>query len=130
MEPTKKCSQILIVEDDESIRETLRLFLELESYSVLTAENGKAALDRLSDFRQPGVILLDLMMPVMNGWEFLEHLHKLSLYSKTPVIVITAFIEKSAQLNVSEIIRKPLKLDQLLCSIKHHCGESQEAQSK
>ena len=61
---------VLIVEDDNDTREMLGRFLELEGYTVETAENGKRALERLGSGVGACVILLDLMMPVMDGWQF------------------------------------------------------------
>jgi len=80
---------VLIVEDDAPLRELLRRMLEREGYTALEAEHGRAALDRL---RQgvPGVILLDLMMPVMDGFEFLEELRREDAGKGIPVIVLTA----------------------------------------
>ena len=63
--------KVLIVEDDESIREMMRHVLEIEGYSVSIANNGKEALDSLNqDSDLPSIILLDLMMPVLDGWQF------------------------------------------------------------
>ncbi|MEO5970088.1 MAG: response regulator [Bdellovibrionia bacterium] len=67
-----RCKSILVVEDEESIRENFQLLLELEGYSVFTASNGKESLRILKTIEKPCLILLDLLMPVMNGMEFLE----------------------------------------------------------
>ena len=64
---------VLVVDDDVAVRELVRRMLEQEGYTVVEAENGRAALERLRD-GAPGVILLDLMMPEMDGFEFLTEL--------------------------------------------------------
>jgi len=79
---------ILIIEDEPSIAEMYKLKLELNGYVVLIASNGLNGLKYLEN-NSPDLILLDLMMPVMNGEEFLSRLRKLEAYRNTPVIVLT-----------------------------------------
>jgi GAF domain-containing protein/CheY-like chemotaxis protein len=79
----------LIVEDDAATREMLARFLEKEHWQVATAENGRVALERLTE-KIPHLILLDLMMPEMNGFEFVAELHQHPEWSRVPVIVVTA----------------------------------------
>jgi CheY-like chemotaxis protein len=81
--------EVLIVEDDATLREMLRRVLEMEKWTVVEAENGAVALDRLRA-AHPSVILLDLLMPVMDGFQFLAELHKQEQWRQIPVIVITA----------------------------------------
>jgi CheY-like chemotaxis protein len=80
---------VLVVDDDAAIRELLRRILEEESYSVVEAHNGRAALERMSE-RVPGVILLDLMMPEMDGFEFVDALRAREAWRQIPVVVVTA----------------------------------------
>jgi CheY-like chemotaxis protein len=80
---------VLVVEDDPGARELLRCALEKEGWQVVEAANGQAGLDRLAGIR-PSLILLDLMMPVMDGFEFLQELSKRPLLHVAPVVVITA----------------------------------------
>jgi CheY-like chemotaxis protein len=80
---------VLIVEDDSNLREMLRRTLEAEKWKVAEAEHGQIALEKLKT-QKPAVILLDLMMPVMDGFELLEQLHKNEEWRKIPVVVITA----------------------------------------
>jgi CheY-like chemotaxis protein len=80
---------VLVVDDDESIRGLLRRILESEGYTVVEAENGRAALDCVSQ-RMPGAILLDLMMPEMDGFEFLTALHEREAWRQIPVVIVTA----------------------------------------
>lgn len=85
-------NEILVIDDDEGIREALQLTLEMEGYTVFTAANGKVGLEFLSS-QMPRLILLDLMMPVMNGWAFLEAVEKDPVLATIPIVVMTAFRE-------------------------------------
>src|SRR5689334_20664815 len=69
-----EAGSVLLVEDDADIREALTDVLRMERWTVEPAANGKLALDRLRNGPQPDLMLLDLMMPVMDGFELLEHL--------------------------------------------------------
>lgn len=80
---------VLIVEDDASLRELLRRRLQKEQWTVIEAENGRSGLERMAQ-RQPELILLDLMMPEMDGFQFLEEVRKHEAWRSIPVIVITA----------------------------------------
>ena len=80
---------VLVVEDDAGTRQLLRRILEEERYAVVEAENGRAALRHMSE-RAPGAILLDLMMPEMDGFEFLDALHKQEAWRQIPVVIVTA----------------------------------------
>jgi CheY-like chemotaxis protein len=86
---------VLVVDDDAGLRELLRRTLEREGYRVVEAANGRQALDRVRD-SEPGLILLDLMMPAMDGFEFVEELRRLERQAHTdaaraiPIVVITA----------------------------------------
>lgn len=82
-------AHVLIVDDDGENRALLRRFVEREGFSVEEAENGAVGLERLAA-RTPAVILLDLMMPVMDGFAFLESLRQMPAFQAVPVIVITA----------------------------------------
>jgi len=114
---------VLVIEDDPAIRETLRVMLEMENYPVLHAANGREALDVLSQKTLPGIILVDLMMPVMNGWEFIEALEKNKQFAGIPVFVVTAFSENMGNLpQVQGVIKKPIDIDSLLERVKQYCG--------
>ena len=101
---------VLVIEDDAAVRELLRRGLEKDGWTVREAENGRAGLERLED-GVPAIILLDLMMPEMDGFSFLEELRRRSGCAAVPVIVITAkdlTVEDHQRLNgeVSRIIQK------------------------
>jgi CheY-like chemotaxis protein len=80
---------ILVVDDDADFRALARRMLEREGYAVVEADNGRVALDRLRD-ATPGVILLDLMMPEMDGFEFADAVRADAAWRSVPIVVITA----------------------------------------
>jgi CheY-like chemotaxis protein len=108
---------ILIVEDDFDIRDTLTQILEEEGYRVEGAENGQDALDRLHAGRLPSLILLDLMMPVMNGWQFRAVQLRDPSLRAIPVVVISAnagLPDNIDSLSPKHLLSKPIQLDRLL----------------
>jgi signal transduction histidine kinase/CheY-like chemotaxis protein len=101
---------VLVVEDEASIRHMVRRFLEKEGWTVREAENGDAGLRAVVE-SQPGLILLDLMMPVMNGFDFLRELRRRPEWRRIPVVILTAkdlSVEERAQLkgNVELVLQK------------------------
>ncbi|MEW5852909.1 MAG: response regulator [Myxococcota bacterium] len=100
--------RVLVVDDEEDIRESLRSVLELEGFQVLTAENGRAAWTTLTSAPRPAVILLDLMMPVMNGGEFLAALRADAERQGIPVVVLTAFADRAGGLGADVVMEKPV----------------------
>jgi len=111
---------LLLVDDEEDIRQNLRDYAEMEGYEVLEAENGEEAL-RILDQEQPGVVISDIMMPVMDGLELLKRIHTGG--NDVPVIIMTAFgtIEravKAMKLGAADFITKPIDLDMMLQVVK------------
>ena len=115
------CGEILIVEDDEDIRSTLREVLEIEGYVVHTAAHGQEGLDVLETIGRPCVVLLDMMMPVMNGWEFISALEAKGTLGQTPVVVVSAAGERARAPQAVEYVRKPIDLESLLQTIERYC---------
>ena len=112
---------ILIVEDDDDIREALTQILQLEGYVVREAANGREALDISAQNPTPSLILLDLMMPVMDGWQFRTEQLKDPSLSKVPVVVISADAsvhEKVASFGAASVLPKPISLDRLLRAVE------------
>jgi two-component system chemotaxis response regulator CheY len=108
-------AEILIVEDDSSIQAVLRQILEIEGYSIATADNGEEALDVLASLDPvPKLILLDLMMPVMTGWEFAQLVQKNELWAKIPLVVLSAFEDKTEGISAAAVLTKPIEIDALL----------------
>ena len=110
-------AKILVVEDDDDIRDSLKELLEEEGYRVDTAANGEQALNRLRG-EAPQLILLDLMMPVMDGWEFQKQLREIPSFSRVPIIVISASKFSREPLNAAAFIPKPLDAGVLLETIE------------
>ena len=83
-------ANILVVDDDADLRQTLQLLLDDSGYRVTAAASGQAALDQLLAGARPDLILLDLMMPEMNGWQFLERARADASLAAIPVVIMTA----------------------------------------
>jgi CheY-like chemotaxis protein len=109
---------ILIVDDDLEIRDTLSELLHEEGYSVATAKNGHEALFLLRERIVPRLILLDLMMPVMNGWQFRQEQQRDPLLRGIPVVVISA--TRAPAIDAAEILTKPIDLEVLLGAAKRN----------
>jgi CheY-like chemotaxis protein len=108
------------VDDDDTIRTVVAEVLELEGYAVACATNGAEALE-LVRRQRPQAIVLDLMMPVMDGWHFLEHCRADARCAGTPVLVISAsrhLSREAAGLGVTGCIAKPFDLDVLLRAVE------------
>lgn len=121
----KQDKVILVVEDDEGIRQVMKLFLEIEGYTVITAANGREGLETLSKASDICLILLDLMMPVMNGWEFIQAL-KDTRHSNTPVVIVTAYADRVGDVSCQGVLGKPIEPDVLLETIRKWCGNSRD----
>jgi CheY-like chemotaxis protein len=114
--------QILVVEDDSAIRETIRILLESEGYRVLAAKNGQDALEFLKKNETPCLILLDLNMPVMDGWQFLQARKTDESIAAIPVVIISAVANHFHEEEVVGTVRKPFELETLLKVVKQYCG--------
>jgi CheY-like chemotaxis protein len=113
---------ILVVDDNACIREALRDLLELEGYRVAEAENGRVALDRLSELPVPSLIILDLIMPVMTGSEFLWAARSGGESAHVPILVFSALPGASwAARQADRALRKPIDIDVLLSTVAELC---------
>jgi len=114
---------VLIVEDDRDTREMLARFLELEGFEVREAANGQLALETLHENGSTCVILLDLMMPVMNGWQFRLAQVKDPDIAEIPVVVVTAAGSRDQipAIDADAWISKPVDFDRLLETIGPLC---------
>ena len=114
---------VFIVEDDVDTREMIGRFLEFEGFAVETAANGRQALDRLDAGARACVILRDLMMPVMDGWEFRRQQVSHAAFAKIPVIVSSAAgRERMRQIDANDYLAKPVDLDELLQRVTRFCS--------
>ena len=117
-------SKILVIDDEASIRELLRLMLEMSGFTVVMAANGKDALDLLARSDAPCLILLDLMMPVMNGWEFFRIIRADERYKNIPVVVISAYTSAEMELPAVDVLEKPFEMDLLRGYAERYCRGS------
>ena len=113
MSSSRDATQVLIVDDERDIREALSDLLEDGGFTVATAENGARALDWIGAHPgSPKVILLDLMMPEMDGLAFLQHRERDAGLRAIPVAVFTANLlagqEALALGSIEAVLRKPL----------------------
>ncbi len=117
-------SCILIVEDDADLRNSLAELLQEEGYRVSGAANGQEALHYLEECPPPCIILLDLMMPVMNGWEFRERQQQDPALAEIPVAVVTGVRntrDRVAALNAVGYFQKPVDVPTLLSTVAAFC---------
>jgi CheY-like chemotaxis protein len=114
---------VLIVEDDPDTREMLTSFLQLEGFQTATASNGREALDRLTDDVNADVIVLDLMMPVMDGWQFRQRQVEDARLARIPTIVVSAAgRDRMAQISADAYLAKPIDMEELLSRVTQLCG--------
>ncbi len=117
--------EILIIEDDFDIREVLMEVLGDEGFAVAGAANGREGLNLLNGGARPKMILLDLMMPVMNGWQFVEEQRRDARLANLPVVVISAgnnLSQVAGELGASAFLKKPLEIEQLLELVRRYVG--------
>ena len=108
---------ILVIEDETAIRDNLRRFLMLEGYLVVTAANGAIGLEMMG-VHYPDLVLCDVMMPQMNGFEVLEHMRRDAAFANTPVIFLTASADRESmthglELGALDYVTKPFSLPEL-----------------
>jgi two-component system, chemotaxis family, chemotaxis protein CheY len=113
---------VLVVDDDPGILDVLEQALDAEGYRVVMASNGREALRRVFE-RRPDLMLVDLMMPVMDGWTFVRECRSIDHVANTPVIILSAArnVEQAAHdLGVQAVVSKPFDLDTLLSLVASH----------
>jgi CheY-like chemotaxis protein len=122
-----RCQGILVADDNDDIREAIVEALENEGYQVASARNGREALEVLGKMPGPTLILLDLMMPVMSGWEFLDAQKADARFAAHQVVTISAVnpnqsIEDPAPLDTAGSMQKPFSLGNLCAKVEIFCG--------
>jgi CheY-like chemotaxis protein len=124
--PADASEAILIVEDQADTRETLATLLELAGYAVACAANGQEALDYLRHGASPDVILLDLNMPVMNGWAFRQEQRESPALAQIPVVIVSALADQdaAAAIEPNDRLAKPVDLERLLEVIQRYCRKA------
>jgi len=119
---------VFIIEDDLDTREMIGRFLELEGFAVESAANGRDALERLGAGTRACVILLDLMMPVMDGWDFRQRQKSDPHMAAIPVIVFSAAgRDRIEQIEADDYLSKPVDLDELLERVSRFCQQAKSA---
>jgi CheY-like chemotaxis protein len=117
-------ASILIIDDDEDMRVSLAEILQDEGYQVAGVANGREALERLREMEPPCLILLDLMMPVMSGWEFREQQRRDPQLAQIPVVILTGVRNTLDQVSAMEPVgyfQKPVDLPALLATVAQFC---------
>lgn len=120
MSGAEPARSVLIVEDDADVRETMAEVLESEGFDVQAAREGREALELLHRGARPDLILLDLMMPGMNGWELRAELERQRELAAIPVIVVSAMDpgpDRDTVLRAAGFLKKPFTLSSLLTAI-------------
>ena len=113
---------VLIVEDDDDLREMMAQLLSLEGFQTAAVANGQEALEYLQLGVAPDLILLDMMMPVMDGWEFRRLQKADPAMARVPVIVLSALDQaRIAEISAEAILKKPLDFDRLLELVRSFC---------
>ncbi|MFN2385233.1 MAG: response regulator transcription factor [Thermoanaerobaculia bacterium] len=116
--------RILIVEDDGELREAIRMLLEENGYVALTAATGAGALEALAGGERPCLILLDLAMPAMDGWAFLQHARRQPSMAGIPIVVLSGKLlggNRDTALPADDYIRKPVSAEELLAQVARYC---------
>ena len=117
-------TSVLLIEDDATIRVPLAELLMREGYEAFGVANGREALDWLQQHDRPSLILLDLMMPVMSGVQFLAARRNTPL-AEIPVVVLTAWISRcqdNVRRDVDGVLAKPIDTDKLVAIVARYCS--------
>jgi len=112
---------VLVVEDEEDLREMMRDALEMSGYAVVTAEDGQDALDKIDGIENLCLIILDLLMPVMNGWDFVERMRQRVELAAVPIVVHSS-APAPPPAGVTRVLQKPLLFDRLISIVREYCS--------
>lgn len=116
------CSHsVLVVEDDDDIRNAIVDLLESEGYKAESAVNGKDALEKLGNINKPCLVLLDMMMPIMNGRQFLDEVMKDSKLAPLPILIVSAVADKTNTEGSVGFLKKPIDIDVVLDLVSQYC---------
>jgi CheY-like chemotaxis protein len=113
---------VLVVEDEEELREFMRDALELDGYAVVTAEDGQDALDKIGGIDHLCLVILDLLMPVMSGWDFVDKMRARVELASVPVVVHSS-APGPMPTGVTRILQKPIPFERLLSVVREYCPE-------
>jgi DNA-binding response OmpR family regulator len=120
------------VDDDEDLRTALGHFLAEEGFQVHTARDGRDALTLLREIEPPGLILLDLMMPVMNGSQFLAERGRDAALSRIPVVIMSAWTKewRGETVGAEDVVTKPVRPEQLLALVERYCDRQRSGDAR
>jgi CheY-like chemotaxis protein len=110
-------TSLLLIEDDELLRGAMKMVLEWEGYHVACAGNGREALDLLRAGPRPSCILLDLMLPVLDGWTFRHKQKRDPALADIPVVVVSA-TDPTGWPDAARHVQKPFQPAELLAAIR------------
>jgi two-component system response regulator MprA len=116
---------VMVVEDESDAREAMVELIEQEGVSAVGARHGQEAMDLLRAGRRPSLILLDLKMPVMDGWAFCEALGADERFASIPVAILTAsaiYESLPHRRNGAGLFTKPVDFQRLLALVRRFCG--------
>ena len=123
--PLQSRGTILVIEDDHDIRVSVRNVLEDEGYTVITVTNGRSALDVLERAAAvgdlPRLIILDLMLPVMDGWHFADRLREDPQLGSLPILIMSAYEDPPPPKGVVGFVKKPVDVETLLRCVSESC---------
>jgi CheY-like chemotaxis protein len=124
MSSSQSPGRILIIEDNPDVRETLADLLDDVGYPVDCAAHGLEALAHLERGPVPALILLDLMMPVMDGWTFMQRFQQNQNFAAIPVVVLSAIADarQYKELPAAAFLPKPISIDELMALLVRFCG--------
>jgi two-component system, chemotaxis family, chemotaxis protein CheY len=118
--------EILIVDDNDDVRESFVMLLMMHGYKATGASSGFGALRRLRDGMRPAVVVLDLRLPGMNGWEVLDHMQSDPVLAAIPVVMVSGDVHeahKAEAHGLKNFLRKPVDPEALLEAIARQCKE-------
>jgi DNA-binding response OmpR family regulator len=124
-------ARVLVVEDDMRIQKMLRAVLQSEEYEVDSAADGRAALEAIRGDR-PDLVILDLMLPDVDGWQVMSQLKRDNTFAGLPVLVLSAvhdLARESTRIGASDFLRKPFGIDALLDKVARLTGGPQAARA-
>jgi CheY-like chemotaxis protein len=113
---------VLVVEDEQDLREMMRDALELNGYTVVTAGDGQDALNKLTGIENLCLVILDLLMPVMNGWDFVDKLRQRAELASVPVVVHSSAPGPMPP-GVTRVLQKPMLFDRLMSIVREYCRQ-------
>jgi two-component system, chemotaxis family, chemotaxis protein CheY len=113
-------ASVLVVEDNDDIREAIGELLESEGYEIALAEDGERALELLAQLPRPCLLLVDLVMPRMDGWQLLQSLSRDDRLATIPVVVMSA-ASNATTVPIHSTLKKPLDLEILMQIVHDHC---------